>query len=302
MKKISLVIFFLMTGMLLLAQTDKQRVAVFDPSASGSMIDEGTVVAVREIISSVLVNNDKYTIVERSLIDQILKEQKISNSGAVDADQISELGKLAGANKVILTVLTSAGQRAVLSIRTVDVESASIESQKTKTVAFKDLLDEVEPLTLSLIGEEVQISTTNTESTASSSRLSRFANSIFKEKNDKEKSDKEKFAERVEEPVFFESSPPSAEFKEVIFEFKGTKGDKNTTVQLYLNGEKIGDGTLNQGFYIKHKNIRPGVYSLKIEWSRTISSTTYSINTNVRQHYEFEYNKTGFGYIFKLKN
>ncbi|MDR2065516.1 MAG: CsgG/HfaB family protein [Prevotellaceae bacterium] len=138
------------------AQETKLRVAVFDPSASGSIIDDGTKIVVREIISSVFVNTGDYTIVERSLLDKIMKEQAFSNSGIVDDSQATELGKLAGANKVVLSVITQTGNRGMLSIKIIDVMSATIDKQKAKVVDYNAFLDEIEPLTRSLLGEEVE--------------------------------------------------------------------------------------------------------------------------------------------------
>jgi len=137
------------------AQNEKIRVAVFDPTSSGTGIDEGTKLAVREIISSVFVNTGKYTIVERSLIDKVMQEQKFSNSGAVDDSQISEIGKVLGANKIVLSVVTLAGGRNMLSLKLVDVQTADVERQRTQIITTDELLSTIEPLTLQLIGEEV---------------------------------------------------------------------------------------------------------------------------------------------------
>ncbi len=42
----------------------------------------------------------------------------------------------------------------MLSIKIIDVMTASIDKQKTKIVSSNDLLDAVEPLTLEMLGEE----------------------------------------------------------------------------------------------------------------------------------------------------
>jgi len=135
------------------AQDEKLRVAVLDPTSSGTGIDDGTKMAVREIISSVFVNTGKYTIVERSLIDRVMQEQKFSNSGAVDDSQASEIGKLLSAKKIVLSVIAQVGKSAMLSIKLVDVNSASVEKQKTQMTDANQLLDLVEPATKELIKE-----------------------------------------------------------------------------------------------------------------------------------------------------
>ena len=297
MKRVFFIMCLLVAGIYSMqAQTDKIRVAVFDPSYSGGHMDEGTAVATREIVSSALVNTNKYNIVERSLLDKILKEQKFSNSGAVNENQVSELGKLVGANKAILIVLTSAGKRALLSIKMVDVESGNVEGQKVTTINPDELLDVIEPLTLSLIGEDA---------VQKSDKNGSFLSGVFGKKDKKEetpkeeKKKKEKSVERKEE-VFSDFLAQGG--KDILLEFKGFRDSKNPTATLFLNGRKIGEGTLNEGFYIKLEDIRAGVHELKIEWSGTVNTSTFKIDTNKKDYYEFEYKKTGFGYAFRLKN
>jgi len=142
-----------MTWFSLQAQNEKLRIAIFDPTSSGATIDEGTRIAVREIISSIFVNTGNYTIVERSLIERVMQEQKFSNSGAVDDSHASEIGRLAGANKIVLSVIAQAGNNTMLSIKLVDVNSASVEKQKTQVIAIRRLLDFVEPMTMEIIKE-----------------------------------------------------------------------------------------------------------------------------------------------------
>jgi len=155
MKKIFTFLSMLaITVFVLQAQETKLKVAVFDPSSSGALIDEGTKVAVRELISSTFVNTGKYTIVERSLLQQIMKEQQFSNTDVVDDSQATQLGKLAGANKVVLSVVTLVSGRNMLSLKVIDVQTATVEQQRTKIINSTDLLDLVEPLTLELMGEK----------------------------------------------------------------------------------------------------------------------------------------------------
>lgn len=134
------------------AQDDERlRIAVFDPSSSGTSIDEGTKIAVREIISSTIVNTGLYNLVERSLLEKVMQEQQFTNSGAVDDLQATEVGKLAGANKIVLSVVTLTGGRNMLSIKMIDVKTASVERQRVDVVKSGEILDAVEPLTLGML-------------------------------------------------------------------------------------------------------------------------------------------------------
>lgn len=116
-------------------------------------MDDGTKLAVQELISSTFVNTGRYIIIERSMIDKIIKEQSFQNSDMADNSQATEIGKLAGANKVVLSAVSMVGGRNMLSVKVIDVTTASIDKQKTKIVGSNDLLDAVEPLTLELLGE-----------------------------------------------------------------------------------------------------------------------------------------------------
>jgi hypothetical protein len=245
------------------AQEKKPKVAVFDPVGAAKSNDEEVSIVVREMVSAAIVNTGKYNIVERSLIDHVLKEQEFSNSGIVDESQVSAIGKLAGANKVVLSVLSSAGSdKVMLSLKIIDVESASVESQKIKVMKPDALLDEITPLALALIGESDALPSDFLPSSSSSSQ---------------------------------------AKSGEVTLEFPGVAYSKNPTVRLLVDGQPVGSGTLNQGFTIRFTDTRPGRHTVKAEWSGLIASRTHTINTAARQRYTFEYAKTGFGYVFQLK-
>ena len=165
MKKFLIVNILLLGSIITIAQQgEKLRVAVFDPSSSSVAIDGGTKEAVRELISSTFVNTGKYIMVERAALQQVIKEQKMSNTDEFDESQATELGRLANANKVILSVVSMVGGRNMLSIKVIDVKTATVELQKTKLVSSNDLLDAVEPLTLELLGEKPSAVTTVTQS------------------------------------------------------------------------------------------------------------------------------------------
>jgi hypothetical protein len=305
-------IFVSVCPLLAQEQEEKSRVAIFDPAGTAKNMDESMAVVVRELVSSAIVNTGKYNIVERSLIDRVLKEQKFSNSGAVDESQVSAIGKLAGADKVVLSVFTSAGSdKVMLSLKIIDVESASIESQKIKVVVSDALLDEITPLALALIGEEMEIEAKKADENKGSS----FLGGLFgggkgskktESENPKKKPEntpKEAFVERNNDIVTSNfSSPPPAKSEEIVLAFSGYAHSKNPSVQLFVDGQLVGNGNLNQGFSVRFTDNKPGKHTVKAEWSDTVGSKTYTINTASKQHFNFEYAKTGFGYAFQLKN
>ena len=150
MKKIAILIITIFVIFNINAQ-EKLRVAVFDPVSIGESIDAGTRIAIREIISSTIVNVGEYSLVERSMLERVIEEQTFSNSGIVDDTQATEIGKLAGANKVVVSVITVTSGRYMLSIKMIDVKTAAVEKQRVKVIASQDLIYIIEPITKSMI-------------------------------------------------------------------------------------------------------------------------------------------------------
>ena len=219
---------------------NRLRVAVFDPTSSAA-IDEEIKVAIREIISSTIVNTGNYDIVERSLLEKVMQEQSFSNSGAVDDNDATEIGKLAGANKVVLSVVTLTGGRNMLSVKMIDVKTASIERQKVKVVASADLLEIVEPITLALVDGSTY---SNTDATVIA------ASADVQEEHD---------AKQI----------PIPQKNEVVFYLPAgyePKKEKEKDFPLTVKFDKkiVGSGTLGTGFTIRVPNPGKGVHKLVI--------------------------------------
>ena len=251
----------------------KLRVAVFDPSSSGTNVDEGTKVAVRELISAAFVNTGNYTIVERSLLDRVMKEQAFSNTGVVDDSQATEIGKLAGANKVVLSVVTLVGGRNMLSIKTIDVQTATIDLQKTKVVNSDDLLESVEPMTLEMLGEEPVESSVKPAPQLTPQLKRNKLFSILKDMSEKDMEAKS-----------------NAE-TEIVVEFAGMASNKNPEAKIFVDKKFAGEGTFNGGFSVTFMEKKSGKHKVAIKWTGAkdvIESEDYTIDTRKQQKFTFE--------------
>lgn len=156
MKKIKLFLLILVSTILSfpIYSQQKLKLAILDPVVAGEKLTDGLGISVREIVSSTFVNYaDNYSIVERSLLDKVIQEAKFSNSDAVDESQATQLGKLAGADRVVLIVASKFDSRCMLSIKLINVETATIDQQISKVVDYNSVLDVIEPLTLAVLGK-----------------------------------------------------------------------------------------------------------------------------------------------------
>jgi hypothetical protein len=112
----------------LAAMAQNSKVAVFDPAGR---VDDEIKTIIREEISSVIVTITGYTVLEREMIDMVLKENRFQASGVVDDSQISEMGRRMGANLVLVTSVTQTGSEYYISCKLIDVETARIEKHET---------------------------------------------------------------------------------------------------------------------------------------------------------------------------
>ncbi|MDR0605795.1 MAG: CsgG/HfaB family protein [Bacteroidales bacterium] len=257
MKKYLIVLWaFLLILPSALAQQEKLRVAVLDPSVSGTSVDAATRLAVQELISSTFVNTGKYVMIERSMIDKIMKEQEFQNSDMADNSQATELGKLVGANKVVLSAVSSVSGRNMLSIKIIDVQTATIDQQKTKIVNVNDLLDVVEPLTLELLGEEA----------------------VYKKQE----------TQFIKQEV----KPKEDEVKKIIFEGKPKKDGeyylKDYSMQVSIDGEVLENGiSAISGFSLVYRDKKPEEHVLKVLFTSSTKRFTSSIAVNTALYDKF---------------
>lgn len=234
MKKFCLTMVALFIVLSASADDSKLRVAVFDPvgASNQSSVDEGLKTAVREIISTTIVNTGSYDIVERSMLEKVMQEQQFSNSGVVDDKDVTEIGKLAGANKIILSILADMGGKQMLSIKMIDVKTATIERQATGMLA--DIFPDVEQMTLKIVGAEKQAAVDIGQS---------------EQQIDKNNPDNPIISD--EELVLL--LPPYTGRQDVqIF------GGVDKAVKVFLDGDFIGSGTFAKGFsfVIDKKNLK----------------------------------------------
>lgn len=166
------------------AQAEKVRIAVFDPIATFA-INDGTDVIVREITSSTVVNSGMYDVIDRMTLNKLAEEQNFARNGMMDETQAVQIGKIAGASKVLFSVLASSGTRNMLTTKLIDVLTGTVEKQQYKLIdQSMDIVLEVENLTKALIGGKMPtrtITTTTYSQTGYASQPAPAANQDFTE-------------------------------------------------------------------------------------------------------------------------
>lgn len=127
------------------ADFKKTKIAVLDFETQGEGFDAsdmGKVVA--EWLITALVQNGRFDVIERRLLEKILGEQRLNMSGIVDQNSAAKVGKLLGVKVIISGSVVKFQNALEANARIIDVESASIiaaESVKSSTATrLEDLV------------------------------------------------------------------------------------------------------------------------------------------------------------------
>jgi hypothetical protein len=101
------------------------KVAVLDvvSRVQGESIDTATLT---EMLQVALVDRDEFRIVERSLLDKIVKEQELEVSGITEG-QAATIGKLAGADKVMLVSVSKFADKYLVIVKGIDAKTGIVD-------------------------------------------------------------------------------------------------------------------------------------------------------------------------------
>ncbi|MBC7542874.1 MAG: DUF2380 domain-containing protein [Candidatus Sericytochromatia bacterium] len=149
---------------------ERLRVAVVDFRTIGAPTNFGEAVA--ENLRNELVHQQKYTVVERSQIQQALKEQHFGQTGLVDAKQAITLGRLLGAKVIVVGSVTKIGSTYTVNARFIDVETGeATDARSLKTRDVDDIASVVDELAIALSGKSTTANETDRKAPTGKSKL-----------------------------------------------------------------------------------------------------------------------------------
>jgi len=112
-------------------------------------------IAVAEIIRTELVQTGKHTIIERSMLDRVLAEQKLQMSGIVDPQTAATVGKMSGASQIITGSVVKLGEVYTVTARLIDVETGVVRAGEIAQGKGEDSLPDIAyRLAAKLVGEQ----------------------------------------------------------------------------------------------------------------------------------------------------
>ena len=135
----------------------EKRVAVLPFITKGKFDPLYAEVALDNFITR-LIQGKAYRVVERSQLDKAMKELKFQSSDDFDESSMMEVGKLAGAEIVVIGIITALQNQAVVNIRGISVKTGIAEfAEKDFIRTQEELLTSVEKIadkfTYSIVAE-----------------------------------------------------------------------------------------------------------------------------------------------------
>jgi hypothetical protein len=143
MRKLCAVLgMLILSGAMMFGEEAKPTLAVLD--VAGTNVEQAKLDLVYGYIIDKVNRTGKYSIVERSALDRILKELEISLSDVMDQKTVMEIGKISGAEYIPVSTLTMENDGYYLSMRVISVKTGNVTRTSAKNTR---LFDQIEKLT-----------------------------------------------------------------------------------------------------------------------------------------------------------
>ena len=130
-----------------LGKIQDRKLAVISLATETAHVDEETASGIIVFVENAFVNVGKVRVVDRKNIEDILSEYKFQSSGLVDENTAIEIGKLSGADIIVMGSINRVGGIFYLNIKLIDVKTAEIIgsniAQAKDATGFLDMCNQV---------------------------------------------------------------------------------------------------------------------------------------------------------------
>ena len=131
LRKWFIVVLFVLVQNFIFAQNaaetqnpQRAKLAVSDFQAID--VDQNTAIKVRETIINYIVRANKYQVVERSQLESVMRELRLSQSDLYDPGSVAKLGRLIAARGIVVGSVSRQGDELVIQARLVDIQNGQI--------------------------------------------------------------------------------------------------------------------------------------------------------------------------------
>jgi len=135
------------------ADFKKTKIAVLDFVLKGDAFttqDMGGIVA--EWFTTSLVQDGRFEVVERALLQKIVEEQKLGMTGLIDESSTTEIGKILGVKTIITGSVLQLGRNIEVNARIINVRTGSIvAAENVRSTTRENLRSVIEQLTRQIV-------------------------------------------------------------------------------------------------------------------------------------------------------
>ncbi|NPV38474.1 hypothetical protein BREVNS_0298 [Brevinematales bacterium NS] len=107
------------------AETEKVKIAIL--RIENRLQEDVDTDALTESLQIEVVNKRYFLVVERSQLNRILEEQKLSLSGLTEEEQATQIGSLLGAQKIWVGSLARFGEKYMITMKSIDTKTGVID-------------------------------------------------------------------------------------------------------------------------------------------------------------------------------
>lgn len=108
------------------APSGKVSLAVLPFNTSVKLARQNVAFAFSELLTQAMLRKEIFRLIERTQLNNVLEEQKLQQSGAIDSESAVKVGKVMGVETLIMGRVDKVGKRYQLNARLVEVESGEI--------------------------------------------------------------------------------------------------------------------------------------------------------------------------------
>lgn len=166
--KLNFVIFFMFLSVTLFGQAKiqsditKQKIVVLNFKSIN--VDKNLTEAIQENFLTILASTNKYQITERSQLDRIFEEMRLSSSDEFNEKDVLEIGRLAKAQIGFVGSLSKIGSRFTINIRALEISTGNILLARTENANSEDnLIDAIDNIVLQFDPDPTPVKKTETK-------------------------------------------------------------------------------------------------------------------------------------------
>jgi len=131
---------------------ERMGIAVLPFQTKGLGREIGEINVVEQMMTT-FYNLDRFKLFERTQLEKILEEQKLGQTGILDASTAAEIGKGIGVDAIVLGSVTAAGSNLAIDVRLIDTETAEIitaQDEMSHRTTIQDLKNMIHRLALKI--------------------------------------------------------------------------------------------------------------------------------------------------------